>query len=285
MNKKLIVIIAAILINIICLQIYSEDLQDATRTDYQLSANKKDEPIYIHTPARIIKGQIPTYVKNYLTGEVKDGFKITLVDENRNGKYDDIGKDLILLGTSRFGIPLSNIINIDNKLYDFKIDTTQSKVSLKAYNGKSGMIDLISGYNSFSPLDLIVVKSNNGDYFDVSKSKSFALPSGEYSLYVAYIKDKDGKNEFRIMIKGGKMKKIEITGDDNKVETVKWGIPLRLECQCVIDENKVNIPAKTIKVFGSANEEYATLWPRLLPKVEVKDANGVIVNSNCFTAG
>ena len=89
MNKKLFVIITTILVSIIALQIYSEDFQDTTWIDYQLSANKKDEPIYIHTPVRIIKGQIPTYIKKYLTTEVKDGFKITLIDENRNGKYDD----------------------------------------------------------------------------------------------------------------------------------------------------------------------------------------------------
>lgn len=260
------------------------------------SLSKMNKHIKVLTCDQILENKPITNCRAYLSGTIIDGLQIALIDQNNNGRYDDFGTDVIMFGNSIYALPISSVINVNNKLYDFKIDAEQLKVSLKPYGGTIGQVDLVSEYKGSMSLDLIVLKSNDGNYFDVSKNKAFVLPCGFYSLWVGYFEDK-GKH---VEIEGTKMEKIEVknssTAENKDITRIKWGQPLRFEVETMVKPlkdktNKIIIPYFPIssidrgyglKVFGSAGEGYYNFTPEIGPDIEIKDAQDNLVCKGTF---
>ena len=287
------------------------EVDDWKEFELKLCQNKSN-PKKILTPEQLQDKDkhynAPASYGTYLTGVLENNTGIAIIDFNKNNKFDDIGEDVVVFGNSLYGLPLSKIINIKNKLYCFKLDTVNYKAFLKPYDGDTGRVDMVSKYKSIVPLDLIILSSGNGDYFDVARNKSYLLPCGTYSLYLAYIVN--GKS-MHAVIRNGNMSKIEVkkSDTDNDIAVVSWGGPLRLDYAYTFfippeldrknnGTNKkvsnsssngkllpwyLGIKYSSLKVTGSANEEYINFSPFLTSAVEVKDIRGknAFPSANC----
>jgi hypothetical protein len=268
--------------------------------EYALTKPAKAAPLKILTPEQLLDGKKhnkpPESYENYLTGNISDGTTLKLVDVDKNKQYDDVGKDVMVIGNATYGVPFSKTINIKNKLYSVKVDVGDLKISLKQYEGATGKVDLVSKYKCNIQLEMAIITSGNGDFFDVAKNKSFFVPCGTYSLYMGYLTE--GK-VMHMAIKGDKMERIEVKkaeGNNNDATVVSWGGPLKFDFNVNIgkktepvskdkkatgkpqEKNKtvaeLTIPYHGIKVVGSANEEYLNFSTKLMPEVEVKDTKG-----------
>lgn len=247
---------------------------------YSLSETSKGTPLKILATSSIIKNKDIETFNRYLTCKLKDGSKITLIDGDGDKQYNNFGVDIMVLGDSHYGIPLSKIINLNNKLYELNI-IENNKMGLKLYEGNTGKVDLISKYAGSVPLNLIVVTSSKDVFFNVANNKSFVLPCATYSLFLGYVEEKG----VHAAIKGDKMDKIEVipADEDNKEPTppvvLKWGSPLRFDFEVSVtkskdkkESNKITVLGNSLKVLGSANEEYFSFEPVLAPAVEIKDS-------------
>lgn len=230
----------------------------------------------------------------YLTGIIEDGQSITIIDADKNNQFNDYGTDIIVFGDSPYGIPFGKMVNIKNKLYHFKLDSAKHIASLKPYDGEVGKVDMMTKYDCNAQPDLIILTSGNDDYYDVAKSKSYALPCGSYSLYLGFLVS--GK-AMHMVINGEKMDKIEVKKAEatTDITTVKWGGPLICDFQVEFrkppepkkDPKNPNKPAvkhpfdwilfigwQNRSILGVGKEEYFNFMPAVTCDVIVKDSKG-----------
>jgi hypothetical protein len=258
--------------------------------EYALSAIDKswNQPIKIMTTSQITENKAATDCSTYLLGKLMDNVKIIFINLNKNNRYDDAGTDGIIIGENSYVIPFSNIINIKNILYEIKIDTEKKpKVMVKPYTGPTGYIDMVSQYKSKESLKLIIISSDKKAYFDVIKSKAFAVPCGNYTLQLGYW---TGGNA-RVVIKSNKMAKIAVTpaNTDKVPVTVTWGAPIKIDFKVSASWNadkqpELKVNYGELKYLGSAGEEYSNFTPSLGPDVFVFDAQKSQVGRGAFIA-
>jgi len=250
--------------------------------DYPLSLvdktnNKLNVRVKILTPPLMQKPKhVPTEFTAFATGKV-EGVELTLIDENDNGEYDEIGTDLIVFGKSPYGVPLSKIININKKLYECKVASNGDRISLIPYDGKYGVLDFISNFKCQSKLDYAILNLDD-IYIDVANDKNILLPCGIYKFWLGYMQE----GTSHVTIKQNGMQPIEITDELNsdgqrKVTAIKWGASFRLDFQFEANNEKVKVIYGSLKVYGSTNEEYFNIFPSLSPQIEVKDSNNLPV--------
>jgi len=244
---------------------------------------KPDAFVKVLTPLLIQKNKhLPEQFSVYAKGKI-EGVEVSLIDENANGQYNEIGTDVMVIGNSRYGIPLSRIINIKNTLYECNVASKGEKISLKPYEGEYGVLDFISNFKCPTKLNLAILNSDD-IYIDVANDKKVAMPSGVYKLWLGYIQE----GTSHVSIKQNQMEGIEIKEefdkpDQRKVTVPNWGADFRIDFQVTIKDNKVQVPYGSLKVFGSANEEYYKFIVSLFPQVEVIDSKGAVVAKGAFS--
>ena len=256
-----------------------------------LIQNNPTPTVYTET-IQTIQSSLPGKFAVYAKGKV-EGVDLILIDEDKNGKYNEMGTDVMVIGNSPYGIPLGRIINIKNKLYECKVAPKGEKVSLKPYEGKYGVLDLTGNFKCPSKLNLAIVNPlvgvnkttpySDDIYIDVANDKNILLPCGTYQLWLGYI----AEGTSHVAIRQNEMGSIEIREEfekegQRKPTAIKWGAPFRIDFQFTVKGNEVTVPCASLKVFGSANEEYFNFFPSLLPQVEVIDSKGHLVAKGAF---
>lgn len=283
--KKIPVLAACLLLALIASNINLQTIEETQPTngknwkDYPLSLvdktnNKLNVRVKILTPTLMQKPKhVPTEFAAFATGKV-EGVELTLIDENDNGEYDEIGTDLIVFGKSSYGVPLSKIVNINKKLYECKVAPKGDLISLRPYEGKYGILDFISNFKCQSKLDYAILNMDD-IYIDVANDKNILLPCGIYNFWLGYMQE----GTSHVTIKRNGMQSIEITDDNSdgqrKVTAIKWGAPFRIDFQFTANNDKVTVSYGSIKVYGSSNEEYFNIFPSLSPQIEIKDSNNL----------
>ena len=254
--------------------------------DYPMDVVVNKKPAVKALTPKIIQGNMnnPGQFMTYAKGKIEDT-DIILINENKNDLYNEVGTDVMLIGNTEYGVPVSRIINIKNKLYECQVDPKGEKISLKPYSGECGEVDLVSGFKCDVPVSLAILSSSD-IYIDVAKNKKTLLPAGDYTLYLGYVE----RGALHAAIKKGQMDRITVanTSDESgkkKITTLKWGKPFRMDFDFTADEKKVTVAASRTRIYGSANEEYYNFKPPLLPQVEVLDSKGEQVAKGACTSG
>ena len=261
-----------------------KDWKDYSLTLVDNSLDKKaDAYVKVLTPLLIQKNKhLPQQFAVYAKGKI-EGVEVSLIDENDNGKYDEIGTDVIVIGNSRYGVPLSRIINIKNNLYECNVASGGEKVSLKPYEGEYGVLDFISNFKCPSKLNLAILNSDD-IYIDVANNKKVPMPSGVYKLWLGYIEE----GTSHVAIKKNEMEGIEIKEEldkegQRKVTVLNWGADFRIDFEVTVKNDKVEVPYGSLRVYGNAKEEYYKFIASLFPQVEVFDSKGILVAKGAFS--
>ncbi|MFH0887702.1 MAG: hypothetical protein V1871_00645 [Planctomycetota bacterium] len=237
--------------------------------------NKSNSRIKILTPTLMqTPKHVPTEFTVFATGKI-EGIELTLIDENGNGEYNEIGTDLMVFGKSPYGVPLSKIVSINKKLYECKVAPKGDQISLTPYDGKYGILDFISNFKCQSKLDYAILNFDD-IYIDVANDKNIPLPCGIYTFWLGYMRE----GTSHVTIKQNGMQSVEITDELNsegqkKVTAIKWGASFRMDFQFTANNDKVTVSYGSIKVYGSSNEEYFNIFPSLSPQIEIKDSNNL----------
>ncbi|MFH1228001.1 MAG: hypothetical protein V1701_08900 [Planctomycetota bacterium] len=251
--------------------------------EYTLTLVSKVKPgLKVLTPAIIQSNpEIIAPFTTYTTGKI-EGTDIKLIDDNKDGEYNGVGVDVVVIGDSPYGIPVSNVVSIKNTLYNFTVEPNGQKITLKPYQGEYGVVDMISGFKCPSQLDLAIINCGRDIYLDVAKDKKTKVPCGTYTLWLGYISEASN----HVAVRQGRMEPITVTNeagdspDQKKTTLVNWGGPCRLEFEGSCDKKEVkkvvtlNVRAiySSARIFGKSNEEYFGFNPHLAFQIEVTSA-------------
>lgn len=201
-----------------------------------------------------------------MSGKV-GGTLIKVIDQNLNGRYDDFGKDALLLGSGDGATLLSKVVNIDGKLYDFDINADGTEVTCKPYAGEVGMIDASSEFDSRGDLVAAVFSDKHSDwYFNAARAKKgFAVPVGSYKFHSGFVR----KGAETAKMRRGKMRPVEVVAGETK--TIEWGGPVVAEFDYSMRKDTI-VVSPEVDFFGNSGEEYYSFTPNAKsPKIIVMD--------------
>jgi hypothetical protein len=188
-----------------------------------------------------------------------EGEKITLIDLNNNGVYNDYGVDAMIVGKSKAAGYLSRVVNLKGNLFNLEVEASGRTVSATPYTGEVGTLDIRNGFKSYGQLVSAVVSNDEGDVsFDVARAKKgLKVPAGDYRLTGGYCV----KGSETARIRQGTMKPLTVKADDTAALT--WGAPLTVDFKYTIEGETIKVPPPpaNVKYYGAAGEEYYDWQP------------------------
>ncbi|MFT5154821.1 MAG: hypothetical protein ACI841_004829, partial [Planctomycetota bacterium] len=214
-----------------------------------------------------------------MTGTVR-GKKLTLIDQNGNGRFDDFGRDAIVIGKGQAASFLSRIVNIGDSLYEVEVSTDGTNITSEPFAGETARLDVNKNWDGNGTLAAAIFVSKSRDIsFDAASAKKggMLVPTGEYRLTSGYA-EKGGES---VRIAAGRMPAVDLAA--NAKHEVQWGGPVTMEFSYRVKGESISV-SSDLKFFGNAGEEYHTFQPNAKsPKIMVKDAKtGKLIQSGRF---
>ncbi|MEM7561242.1 MAG: hypothetical protein AAF394_19125 [Planctomycetota bacterium] len=195
---------------------------------------------------------------------------IRLIDQNGNGKFDDVGSDAMTIGNSDNAVLLSSTIFAGDDLAEIEYLNQGKAISLKTYEGETAEIDLTTQFESKAVLLSSIIVSEDGKHsFDVGAIQgSVTVPAGTYKLAAGQI----GLGKQRVFIEAGQVAPIKLLAGASK--ELKWGGPIKSEFRFDRVGNQVQFSPDAIWYYGKAGERYVGWSPiGKSPEFKITDAD------------
>ncbi len=197
-----------------------------------------------------------------------DGQKVRIIDQNNNGRYDEYGKDAIVIGQGRYATFLSKVINVRGKLYSIDVSTDGLSLDCEPYAGERGTLDLSSQFATKGKLLSAVVRSADGDHSFNLAGGPMEVPAGQYELDHGKI----GIGRNVVTFTKGKLGSIAVEAGEERKLTL--GEPVNIKFEFVLKSGKVIMDPKLVKYVGRGGEVYQSWNPfGGSPKFDVRDAS------------
>ncbi len=191
-----------------------------------------------------------------MVGKYK-GVPIQLIDQNNNGRYNDVGEDAVIVGKSRAASFLSKVVSLKGELFEVEVSPTGNAMTFRPYQGPSGVLDLRSKFATKGKLVAAVVMSEDGEFsFEVSKAKKgLVVPTGAYEIVAGLVT----KGREHVSIRKGKSRVFRVL--EGQSSAVAWGGPLEAEFEYDRKGKDVTFSPNKLWFFGRAGEEYYNWVP------------------------
>jgi hypothetical protein len=208
-----------------------------------------------------------------------EGVEIAFIDENNNGQFGDADGDAIRVGGAPVALRESAIVSVKNKLYHVRVDQAGSKAWFKPYEGPTGRLDLASKFHAKSPLLYAMVRE--GECIFNAAEKDMVVPIGEWTLEEGLV----GPTVFQsAKIQQGAMKPFVVK--EGEATVVEWGMTGKIEFACEKQGNVVKINTGSIRILGSAGEQYVNFQPKAFtPNCQIRQVDGKVVYFGNMGAG
>lgn len=195
-----------------------------------------------------------------MVGKVK-GTKVTLIDQNNNGSYADVGVDAMIVGKGHAASFLSKIIVLGKDLYEIEVSEDGSTISFSPFTGETGILNIRKKFNSRGKLVAGIVRSSDGDtsFNLASMKKGLAVPVGTYEIVSGLV----SKGKETVKIRGGKSKPITVAAGQESL--FEWGGPLRAEFDYTREGDSVTFAPQNLWFYGKSGEEYYDWFPEGQP--------------------
>ncbi len=193
---------------------------------------------------------------------------VRIVDQNGNGRFNDIGEDAMVVGTGNDATYLSQTVLVGTELRELTVNPSGSSVSMTAFSGKTGRLDLTTSFDAKAVLLSAIIRSKDGkNSFDVAATKGgVSVPAGTYEIVSGTI----GLGKQRVRVRQGRMKPI-VLADDAK-QSLDWGGPVKAEFDFLRAGSQVQFSPNSVWFYGNAGEEYFGWNPiGKSPEFKVKD--------------
>jgi hypothetical protein len=212
-----------------------------------------------------------------MQGRVR-GVEVSLVDQNNNGRWNDVGEDAMFLGKAEAASFLSAVVNLKGELYEMEVSADGRSVVTRPYSGPRATLNLAASFDAEGELVTAVMRSANKRHsFEFAGAKEgLAVPAGSYVLEHAYGR----KGAETVRGRSGRMKAVAIEAGENR--TLEWGAPVT--CEFTYAENSATeITVQIPTFYGAAGEEWYEFQPDAKsPKIHVLDEKGKEVWSGQF---
>ncbi|MDP6928507.1 MAG: hypothetical protein QF412_02275 [Planctomycetota bacterium] len=225
-----------------------------------------------------LNGAVYSYaMSGAMVGSI-DGVSIKLIDQNANGRYDEFGKDAMIVGSGNAASFLSRLVNLKGKIHELTVSPDGRKIEAKPYQGETGSLSVRKGFKSNGKLLSAVVSNEAGDVsFNLAGQKAVTVPVGNYRFSAGLAKKGGEEAELR----PGDMKPLAVTADN--AISVKFGAPLKADFHYTRDGTKIDVQPN-VRFLGSAGEEWLNFRPDAKsPKLTFHDAEtGKLLTSKRF---
>ncbi|MFH1423091.1 MAG: hypothetical protein ABIH42_10320 [Planctomycetota bacterium] len=252
-------------------------------------AEEEGESLYT---VRIIRqGGSILYCRHSFTAGRFNNTNIFLIDEDNNGIFNDTGVDAIVVGNNTYACTLTEVIMINEQLYEVKASKTGRNLSLRPFTAsKLGKLDLVSGFKAKGKLVYglvfgVITDKDENQYtasFDLAHyPKGLDIPVGTYKLFSAGV-GLGNKMSARI-IASDDCKQIAVT--ESELTKINWGHPVKVNFSHNIDTNgNLSIRPETIRMYGAFGEEYRD-WDvdDFSPMIQIRNERGKIILSGAFS--
>lgn len=223
---------------------------DGRRTALRL----RSQPAWSYAPASVQTCKI-------------EGTKLRLIDQNNNGRFDDIGEDALIVGSGKSASFLSEVIHVRGQLLRIRVSPDGKTLRYSAYEGETSKVAIALA--SEGRLLAAVLKSTDGRYsFDLSRAKAgMSLPSASYVLQSGLLSL--GGNTVRV--RGAASKALALRAGESA--ELKLGAPVRVSFDFEREGGKCHFRPDAIFFHGRSGEEYFD-WKPLgkSPKITIDDA-------------
>lgn len=195
---------------------------------------------------------------------------IRIIDQNGNGRHDDIGQDAMIVGSSDYASLLSRTVQVGEELLSVQIVDDEKTIKLASYEGPIAEIDMSTSLHSKAVLLSSVIVSEDGQHsFDVGAFEGIVkVPAGVYSIVAGWL----GLGEHRVQFVAGRSRPLDLMVD-SKTE-FDWGGPIEPRFRFVRSGNQVQFSPDQIWYYGRAGEQY-TAWNPIgkSPEFKICDAD------------
>jgi hypothetical protein len=194
------------------------------------------------------------------------GEQITLIDQDNDGNFAEVGVDAIVIGKGDAASFLSNVVSLGGKLYNLKVVDAGEAIELTPWQGDTGRLNLRKGFKG-GKLTAAVVKLQGADvWFEVgNENEGLEVPVGTYEIVAGLAQ----QGQDRAKLRQGKMPPLVVTtGESTKAEL---GSPVMAELSFTRNGPDVTVQP-SVQFFGRNGEEWHTMLPELKsPKLTFHD--------------
>ncbi len=195
------------------------------------------------------------------------GTAVRLIDLNRNGRYDDLGEDAMIVGSGEAAWLLSRVVNLGGQLFETSVTPDGASITTAPFQGETGRIDVEAKFACFGTLRSAVLRDVAGKIsFNAAGARGgIVVPAGEYTL----VHGTAVKGAESVRIRAGGMKPITVAS--SATASPEWGAPLDVDFTFNLAGRKLTVPTQ-LRYHGRAGEEYYDFRPDgQPPKILVLD--------------
>ena len=222
-----------------------------------------------------------TLIRSSMAGRL-DRIPVRLMDDDMDGKFSQkssgfSGGDAILIGASSSAVPLREVHRIGKKLYRLKVASDGSSIDYELM-GDTAIGQVKAVYPNNILKSLVLVGENSA--FDVNIDGKAGIPGGDYKLAYGVV----SRSAATLTFKPG-MATPTYGIQNGMVNTLRIGLPIRLEFAASYKAGKVGLSAGAVSVVGSGSETYGPInFTRTgnarPPTVTMLNGNKVVSSSN-----
>lgn len=194
--------------------------------------------------------------------------KILLLDQDLNGRFDDLGKDQIYFSATQKQIPLTKHILLNNKIVALTFSPDYSAIITKPYSGKTAELKIDTQKDWQISVDLRA--EDNSFYASVKSSETILLLPGKYTISQvaasklaeeteddSIFKAFDAEPEIIAALKGYQQKEQKVLSLKAGVNKVALGAPFKLEFDCEQSGPKMaQLQIDNVSLRGIGGEQY-----------------------------
>jgi hypothetical protein len=195
--------------------------------------------------------------------------RVTLIDRNDNGRYDDFGQDAMIVGYSKNACLLSRVIPVDGTLLRLDIARDGTTLSAAPYEGPAGRLELAGHWTARAKLESAIVRSTDGALsFDLADAEGgLPVPAGTYVIHSGKL----GLGQSVVRFLGKADRRFEVKA--GATARIEGGGPLHAEFGYHRQGGQVLLDPSTVHWYGRAGEEYVDWKPfGKSPEFTVRDA-------------
>lgn len=206
------------------------------------------------------------------------GVAVSLIDQDNNGHWNDVGADAMFLGDAAAASFLSQVVNLKGELFEMEVSADGRSVVTRPYTGPRATLNLAASFDAEGELVTAIMRSSDKRYsFEFADKKAgLAVPAGSYVLEHAFGR----KGAETVRGRAGRMKPVYLEEGENHVLT--WGAPVSLEFSYA-ENSATEITVQIPTFYGAAGEEWYEFQPDAKsPKIHVLNEKGKEVWSGQF---
>lgn len=185
------------------------------------------------------------------------GTKVTVIDQDNDGRFDGYGTDALVLGTGKRAHFLSRVVNLGGALHRLDVEADGSALEHAPYEGRTGVLDLTTSLDAEAKLLTAVVRGEDGRHsFDLAGTEEgLRVPAGRYELHSGSF----GLGRARVWVTRGDAESLVVPAG-GRVE-LDWGGPVRAEFAYRRRGDELAFHPDHVWYYGAAGERYVGWQP------------------------